>query len=300
MEAVRQLEIEIAGYDARYAQASQAYETAQNRVDDAQARISKNTAELKKSEQAYRQSQKVLGDRISMIYRQPQPSQVEVLLRSESFSDFVSGADFMQRVRRQDSEIVESTREHRDAIKKQRVQLIADRKEAKEQSAEARRQVSEITSVRAQRATVLNSARNQLTVMIAAEQQRQANAARIAALQAAQRRVVQRTRADGDPSTPSVTPTTPVSGTATSPTSGGTTTPSGALTSIAQCESGGNPSAVSPSGLYRGKYQFDPGTWSSLGGQGSDPAAASESEQDRVAALLYSQQGGSAWPVCGR
>jgi hypothetical protein len=70
------------------------------------------------------------------------------------------------------------------------------------------------------------------------------------------------------------------------------------LESIAACESGGDPTAVSSDGSYRGKYQFDFGTWESVGGSG-DPAAAPEDEQDYRAALLYTQSGSSPWPVCG-
>jgi hypothetical protein len=70
------------------------------------------------------------------------------------------------------------------------------------------------------------------------------------------------------------------------------------LERIAQCESGGNPRAVSPDGRYRGKYQFDRETWRSLGGSG-DPAAAPESEQDRLAVKLYRQRGTAPWPNCG-
>jgi Transglycosylase-like domain len=70
------------------------------------------------------------------------------------------------------------------------------------------------------------------------------------------------------------------------------------LESIAACESGGDPEAVSSDGTYRGKYQFDRGTWESVGGHG-DPAGAPEAEQDYRAALLYSESGSSPWPVCG-
>ena len=78
---------------------------------------------------------------------------------------------------------------------------------------------------------------------------------------------------------------------------GGATTPAH-LQAIAACESGGNPRAIGGGGLYRGKYQFDRGTWASVGGSG-DPAAASEAEQDKRAAILYSRAGSSPWPVCG-
>ena len=57
----------------------------------------------------------------------------------------------------------------------------------------------------------------------------------------------------------------------------------GVLQSIAACESGGNPRAVGGGGAFRGKYQFDYGTWAGVGGSG-DPAAAPEAEQDRRAA----------------
>jgi hypothetical protein len=88
------------------------------------------------------------------------------------------------------------------------------------------------------------------------------------------------------------------------PRGSGTGTPesvgvaSATLEAIAACESGGNPSAVSAGGTYRGKYQFSYSTWAAVGGSG-DPAAASVAEQDYRAALLYSRSGSSPWPICG-
>lgn len=72
----------------------------------------------------------------------------------------------------------------------------------------------------------------------------------------------------------------------------------GTLESIAKCESGGDPSTNTGNGFY-GKYQFTQSTWASVGGTGN-PANASEAEQDRRAAMLYSQRGAQPWPVCGR
>jgi Transglycosylase-like domain/Putative peptidoglycan binding domain len=79
------------------------------------------------------------------------------------------------------------------------------------------------------------------------------------------------------------------------PSSGGG---SSTLAKIAQCESGGDPTAVSASGRYRGKYQFSRATWRDMGGTG-DPAAAPESVQDAMAAKLLAQRGTAPWPVCG-
>lgn len=69
------------------------------------------------------------------------------------------------------------------------------------------------------------------------------------------------------------------------------------LHSIARCESGGNPRAISPGGTYRGKYQFDRQTWAGYGPAG-DPARASEAEQDRRALKLYQARGTAPWPNC--
>jgi hypothetical protein len=69
------------------------------------------------------------------------------------------------------------------------------------------------------------------------------------------------------------------------------------LEAIARCESGGDPTAVSADGRYRGKYQFSRATWRAVGGSG-DPAAAPEAEQDRRAAALLAAEGTSPWPNC--
>jgi Transglycosylase-like domain len=68
------------------------------------------------------------------------------------------------------------------------------------------------------------------------------------------------------------------------------------LQAIAACESGGDPATNTGNGFY-GKYQFTQETWQSVGGDGN-PAAASEAEQDRRAAMLYAREGSSPWPVC--
>jgi Transglycosylase-like domain/Putative peptidoglycan binding domain len=87
-------------------------------------------------------------------------------------------------------------------------------------------------------------------------------------------------------------------GLSASATDASTTHVSAELQKIADCESGGDPTAISKDGVYRGKYQFTRSTWANMGGHG-DPAKAAEKTQDRLAAKLLSVAGPSAWPTCG-
>lgn len=63
------------------------------------------------------------------------------------------------------------------------------------------------------------------------------------------------------------------------------------------CESSDNYQAISPTGKYRGAYQFDSATWQTVGGSG-DPAAAPPAEQDARARELYARRGAQPWE-CG-
>ena len=65
---------------------------------------------------------------------------------------------------------------------------------------------------------------------------------------------------------------------------------------LAQCESGGNPRAVTPAGYY-GLYQFSLSTWHSVGGS-CNPMNASSGEQTYRAKLLYKRGGAGQWG-CG-
>lgn len=67
---------------------------------------------------------------------------------------------------------------------------------------------------------------------------------------------------------------------------------------LAQCESSGNPRAVSRYGDM-GLYQFNQGTWRSVGGRGT-PVQAAPSEQTYRAQVLYTRRGARPWPTCGR
>lgn len=66
---------------------------------------------------------------------------------------------------------------------------------------------------------------------------------------------------------------------------------------LAQCESGGDPRAVSSSGTYRGAFQFSLSTWHSIGRTG-DPIDYSYGEQKAAAIDLQARDGWGQWPAC--
>lgn len=72
------------------------------------------------------------------------------------------------------------------------------------------------------------------------------------------------------------------------------------------CEASGSYGAISPTGNYRGAYQFGQVTWDWIAGiyhprlVGLDPAQVAPADQDVMAQSLYDLRGRGQWPVCGR
>ncbi len=78
------------------------------------------------------------------------------------------------------------------------------------------------------------------------------------------------------------------------------------LLRLRNCESTDNYQAISPSGKYRGAYQFDQTTWDAVAGRhfewliGIDPIDAEPWWQDAMTRALWSERGRQPWPVCGK
>ncbi len=77
------------------------------------------------------------------------------------------------------------------------------------------------------------------------------------------------------------------------------------LARLRDCESTDNYQAISPSGVYRGAYQFDQTTWDDVAGRffpwlvGLDPVDVEPWWQDAMARALWSERGKQPWPICG-
>ncbi len=101
---------------------------------------------------------------------------------------------------------------------------------------------------------------------------------------------------DRSPATSSAPPATSAPA---PPSGGGGDSIAAHLARIRQCESGGNYTLVSASGVYSGAYQFSDATWASVGGSGR-ASDASPAEQDMRARMLYERSGPGQWPHCSQ
>ena len=78
--------------------------------------------------------------------------------------------------------------------------------------------------------------------------------------------------------------------------------PDRTLSEIGWCESRDDYTAVSESGKFGGRWQFDEPTWDENapeGWQGVAPQDAPPEVQDEAAATLYDRRGSDPWPTCG-
>jgi peptidoglycan hydrolase CwlO-like protein len=298
---VRELEGELLAIDARAGAAADDHAAARRRVDELRGRIDQTTAALAEAERAHEVAVQRLSDRLVALYTEDPPTLIEVVLSSGGLAEAVDAQRTLEAVSAQDRRVVTGIEESRARLTRVRAELQADRAEAQAGERTAAARLSQLEGLLAERRAVLDQARARLDDLVARERRsREAAAARrerAAAIEAAGARAEARLRRQADPE---AAPADPAPASEPEPAAG--PAPSGDVAAhlerIAQCESGGNPRAVSASGQYRGKYQFDPGTWAGVGGTG-DPAAASEEEQDRRAAILYAQRGPAPWPVCG-
>jgi peptidoglycan hydrolase CwlO-like protein len=301
---VRALEAELTGIDQEASAAASAHAEAQRHVAGLRERIAQTGEALRETRAAHRVAVKRLSDRLVAIYTGGEPpSLVEVLLTSGGLSAAAEAQSALESIGNADAALVTNLEANRDRLTRLGRELRSSREQAEADLATATSRMAQLQGLLSDRRAVLGRARAGLDGLLA-EQSRSAAARRAsqralrAAAARAERALLRRADPGSGPATPAASaPAGPAPETATSAPDRAASV-SDALERIAQCESGGNPRAVSSNGLYFGKYQFSLGTWQGVGGQGN-PADASEQDQDQRAAMLYARSGPAPWPVCG-
>ncbi len=231
---------------------------------------------LRAEKRRLRRARKVLEGRLVAIYMSGSPSTAGIVLGSGDFDDLAVRSEYLERIEESDTQLADRVEQVRDSVRrdlrlvaelKARVdahnaRLAAAREEIGAARARAESAAAELSSLRAERATALATLKERIEGWVGD----------IEAAEAASRAAAEETvgRWLGGPySIP---------------------------TYIVMCESGGNYGAVNPSSGAGGAYQILPSTWEMYGGQGA-PHQAPKAEQDRIAAEIWADSGGSAW-VC--
>jgi septal ring factor EnvC (AmiA/AmiB activator) len=248
----------------------------QQRAAELSRELSGVREQLARERARLRRSRRALAARLVAIYESGLPSTATLIFASGDYDELSVRADYLRAIEESDSALADRVEQVRDEVRRQAELVAALQARAvayNERLAAAR---SEIASVR--EAAEAAAARQQ---SLSAE--REASLAElkadiaewVEALEAA--RAASRAEAEEE----------------VGRWLGG---PYSIPTYIVICESGGNYSALNPSSGAGGAYQILPSTWELYGGQG-EPQSAPKAEQDRIAAEIWADSGGSAW-VC--
>jgi septal ring factor EnvC (AmiA/AmiB activator) len=253
----------------------------QERAAELSAKLAATRDRLAAEKARLRRSREALAARLVAIYESGTPSTASLILDSADYQELATRADYLRMIEDSDSALADRVAQVRDEVRHE-AKLVAEL-EARavaynERLAAARAQIAAVRavaqdaaarqqSIAAEREGSLADLKSSIAEWVKEIQQVRAAEARAASEAEAEEEVG---RWLGGPySIP---------------------------TYIVMCESGGDYGAVNPSSGAGGAYQILPSTWELYGGQG-EPQNAPKAEQDRIAAEIWADSGGSAW-VC--
>ena len=235
-------------------------------VDESRQRLAEARARLDRALDA-------LADRLVAIYKGETPDETALLLDAQGYDDLTTRALLLRRIQEADTDLATRVRELRADV--------ADRLAAVEEAHDAQ----------AAHNAEVEAARDQIA---AARAQAEARAAALQQAQSEQAAALSSLRSQVGDWEQQVQEAQAVSAEQAQQTVAGWVGSWAIPSAIVMCESGGNYGAVNPSSGAGGAYQILPSTWALYGGHGL-PQNASQAEQDRIAAMIWADSGGSAW-----
>jgi septal ring factor EnvC (AmiA/AmiB activator) len=274
-------EVEAAKAQAREEKVTALLSEGRERAAELTRKLETTKHRLEVEKARLQRSRQVLADRLVAIYESGTPDAATLVLEANDYQDLVARNDYLRAINEADSALAERVAEVRAAVHRE-VLRVADledeavaydeRLEAAQAEIASLREAAEASAARLQslsasREASLATLKSDIAQWVDEIQEARAAEAREASEAEAEEEVG---RWLGGPySIP---------------------------TYIVMCESGGNYSALNPSSGAGGAYQILPSTWELYGGQG-EPQNAPKAEQDRIAAEIWADSGGSAW-VC--
>jgi septal ring factor EnvC (AmiA/AmiB activator) len=217
-----------------------------------------------------------LAARLVAIYESGAPSTASVILASSDFDELATRTEYLERIEQSDADLADRVAEVRGSIAAALERVAALKAKVDAYNARLAAARDEIAAVRAS----AEAAAGELQAV------KSARAASLATLKAKIGEWVE------DIEAAEAASAAEAEGTVERWLGGPFSIPS----YIVMCESGGNYGALNPSSGAGGAYQILPSTWKLYGGKGA-PHEAPKAEQDRIAAEIWADSGGSAW-VC--
>jgi septal ring factor EnvC (AmiA/AmiB activator) len=248
------------------------------RAEELEAAVHRSEARLRLERRRLRRARRVLARRLVALYRSGAPSTASVVFGSSDMDELAARTEYLQRIEDSDTQLAARVEQVRETVGDdlERVSELKARVDShNERLATARAEIAAVRGEAEAAAGRLQSLSEARAASLSTLKARIGEwVADIEAAEAASRAAAEETvgRWLGGPySIP---------------------------TYIVMCESGGNYGALNPSSGAGGAYQILPSTWEAYGGRGA-PHEAPKAEQDRIAAEIWADSGGSAWVCAG-
>lgn len=239
----------------------------ERRLERIGKRLNTARAEARLAAQRLQGARQRLAERLVAIYQSGSSDAMAILLSTEDFGDLAASGTYLEAIAESERDLANRVAD----LRRQRVEAVE--------------MVSRSRSEMAEQVSGLRSARSSIVATRIGSQQA---VARLANLQRDREEKIEELKADVDEIESRIATSEGAANFA-----GG---PYAIPTYIVMCESGGNYSALNPSSGAGGAYQIIPSTWEAYGGTGL-PHLASKAEQDRIARLIWENDGPGAW-VC--
>ena len=271
-------EQQSAAASAREQELSGLLATGQERAARLAGEVAKSKQRLAEERHRLRRARRALAGRLVSIYMAGSPSGASVVLGSSDFDDLSTRTEYLDQIEEADEHLASRVEQVRGAVHGAlgRVSMLKTRVDAyNERLAVAHSEIAAVQSSAESAAARLQSlAASHKASLTTLKTKIDGWVSGIEEAEAASRAEAEETVArwlGGPYSIP---------------------------TYIVMCESGGNYGALNPSSGAGGAYQILPSTWALYDGKGA-PHEAPKAEQDRIAAEIWADSGGSAWVCAG-
>ena len=269
---IAELEQRAADAEARERELEAELEDATARSTELNDELIAAEAELEEVRRRYKLAIDVLSDRLVEIYKGSDPDVLTVLLEADGYEELSTRAEYLDALTEADDRIADRVSALHDEVEAHHDRIAGLKAEIDQKARELEAARAEIAQVRAEA---------------------KADAAALSDAKAASEAALGelREKISGWELEVRKQAAAELGGAGEAFLGGPYSIP----TYIVMCESGGNYRALNRSSMAGGAYQIIPSTWNAYGGKGEYAHLASKAEQDRIAAIIWREDGPGAW-----